>query len=184
MADTKLAGEKVLMVIPPTQFRDEEFFDPKKILESGGAMVTVASTSVRPCYGTRGGMVQSQVAIADVKAEEFDALVLCGGPSVPELFWNDKKLQELATAFSSAGKVLAAISLSTVVLAKAKLLAGKQATVYFLPQAILELKNGGATYSSDTLIVQDKLILAEGPPESIRFGQAIATALAGGSAPV
>jgi protease I len=80
---------------------------------------------------------------------------------------------------SAAGKVLAAISLATVVLAKAKLLAGKQATVYFLPQAIQELKNGGATYVMEPLVVQEKLILAEGPTESVRFGQAISAALAG-----
>jgi protease I len=178
MAETKLAGKKVLMVIPHTQFRDEEFFEPKKILEAEGAAVTVASTSVRTCHGTKGGTVQSQVAIADAKAEDFDALVICGGPSTPDFLWTDKKLPELAVAMSGAGKVVAAISLATVVLAKAKLLAGKKATVYFLPQAIQELKNGGATYVSESLIVQDKLILAEGPTESAQFGQAISTALA------
>jgi protease I len=179
MADTRLAGRKVLMVIPPTQFRDEEFFEPRKIIETAGGTVVVASSSVRPCYGTKGAMVQSQVAITDAKAEEFDAIVICGGPSVPDLFWNDKKLQELAAAMSAAGKLVAAISLSTVVLAKARLLAGRQATVYFLPQAIEELKTGGATYVTEPLIVQDKLILAEGPQESSKFGHAIATALGG-----
>jgi protease I len=179
MAETKLAGKKVLMVIPPTQFRDEEFFEPRKILETAGAAVTVASNAVRTCYGAKGGSVQSQLTVADAKAEDFDGLVLCGGTSVPGFFWNDKKLQELATAMSTGGKVVAAISLSTVVLAKAKLLAGRKATVYFLPQAIQELKTGGATYVSEPLIVQDKLILAEGPPESRSFGEAIASALAG-----
>ena len=47
MADTKLAGKKVLMVIPHTQFRDEEFFEPKAILEDSGATVQVASSSAR-----------------------------------------------------------------------------------------------------------------------------------------
>ena len=46
-------------------------------------------------------------------------------------------------------------------------------------QAIQELKTGGATYVMDPLIVQEKLILAEGPTESARFGQAISAALAG-----
>jgi protease I len=179
MAKGKLAGKRVLVAIPHTQFRDEEFFEPKKILESEGGTVTVASTAVRMCHGTQGGSVQSTVTIADSKAEDFDALVICGGPSVPDLFWNDKKLAELAVAFSAAGKVVAAISLSTVVLAKAKLLAGKRATVYFLPQAIQELKTAGATYVTDPLIVQEKLILAEGPTESAKFGQAISAALAG-----
>ena len=179
MSDAKLNGKKVLMAIPHTQFRDEEFFEPKKILEGEGATVTVASSTARMCHGTQGGSVHSTVSIADSRSEDFDALVICGGPSVPDLFWNDKKLGELAAAMAAAGKVVAAISLSTVVLAKAKLLAGKQATVYFLPQAIQELKTAGATYVTDPLVVQEKLILAEGPKESVRFGQAISAALAG-----
>ena len=179
MADAKLTGKKVLMAIPHTQFRDEEFFEPRKILESEGATVAVASSAVRMCHGTQGGSVQASVTIADSKSEDYDALVICGGPSAPDLFWNDKKLAELAAAMAAADKVVAAISLSTVVLAKAKLLEGKKATVYFLPQAIQELKTAGATYVMDPLVVQEKLILAEGPTESARFGQAISAALAG-----
>jgi len=175
----KLDGKTVLIVIPHTQFRDEEFFEPKKILEDEGAKVVVASTSVRICRGMKGGTTQSDVAIADAKADDYAAIVLCGGTSVPDFFWNDKKLQELVAAMSAAGKLVAAICLSTVVLAKAKLLAGQEATVYFLPQAIEELKNAGATYVKETLVVHNNIILAEGPPDSQRFGQAIRTALAG-----
>ena len=175
----KLDGKKVLMVIPHTQFRDEEFFEPKKILEDEGAQVVVASTTVRVCRGMKGGVAQAEIAIADAKADDYAAIVLCGGSSVPEFFWNDKKLQELVTAMSAAGKLLAAICLSTVVLAKAKLLAGREATVYFLPEAIEELKSAGATYVKETLLIHDNIILAEGPPDSQRFGQAIGTALAG-----
>ena len=67
MADTKLNGKKVLMVIPHTQFRDEEFFEPKAILEDGGAAVRVASTSARTCYGMKGGVVNADLSIADAK---------------------------------------------------------------------------------------------------------------------
>ena len=175
----KLDGKKVLMVIPHTQFRDEEFFEPKKILEDEGATVVVASTSVRACRGMKGGVAQAEITIADAKAEDFAAVVLCGGTSVPEFFWKDKKLQELVTAMAAANKVVAAICLATVVLAKAKLLTGREATVYYLPEAIEELKAGGAKYVQETLLIHDNLILAEGPPDSQRFGQAIRTALAG-----
>ena len=174
----KLDGKKVLMVIPHTQFRDEEFFEPKKILEDEGAKVVVASTSVRTCRGMKGGTVQSDLAIADAKAEEYAGLVLCGGSSVPDIFWNDKKLQELAVAMATAGKVIGAICLSTVVLAKAKLLADREATVYFLPEALEELKAAGAKYVPETLLIHNNIILAEGPPDSQRFGQAIRSALA------
>src|SRR5436190_16165221 len=174
----KLDGKTVLIVIPHTQFRDEEFFEPKKILEDEGAKMVVASTSVRICRGMKGGTAQSDIAIADAKADDYAGIVLCGGTSVPDFFWNDKKLQELVAAMSAAGKLVAAICLSTVVLAKAKLLAGQEATVYFLPQAIEELKNAGAKYVKKTLIIHNNIILAEGPPDSQRFGQAIRSALA------
>src|SRR6516165_1409794 len=175
----KLEGKKVLIVIPHTQFRDEEFFEPKKILDDEGAKVVVASTTVRACRGIRGGVVQSELAIADAKADDYSAVVVCGGSSVPDFFWNDKKLQELVAAMAAAGKVVAAICLSTVVLAKAKLLAGREATVYFLPQAIEELKTAGAKYVQETLLIHNNIILAEGPPDSQRFGQAIRAALVG-----
>ena len=174
----KLDGKKVLMVIPYTQFRDEEFFEPKKILEDEGAKVVIASTVARVCRGMRGGSVQADIAIADAKVDDYAALVICGGSSVPDFFWNDKKLQEFATAMSGAGKIVAAICLSTVVLAKSKLLADREATVYFLPQAIQELKDAGAKYVKQTLIIHNNIILAEGPPDSQRFGQAIRSALA------
>src|SRR5262245_21632055 len=175
----KLDGKKVLMVIPYTQFRDEELFEPKKILEDEGAKVVIASTAARACRGMKGGSIQAAIAIADAKPDDYSACVLCGGSSVPDFFWNDKKLQEFVTAMSGAGKVVAAICLSTVVLAKAKLLIGREATVYFLPQAIQELKDAGAKYVKETLLIHNNIILAEGPPDSQRFGQAIRTALAG-----
>ena len=177
MAEGRLNGKTVLMVIPHTQFRDEEFFEPKKLLESDGARVVIASTTVRTCYSVKGESVASQITIADAKADDYHALVLCGGTSVPDFLWNDKKLHELAVAMSTAGKVIAAICLSTVILAKAKLLADRLATVYFLPQAIQELKTAGAKYVKEPLVVDKNLILAEGPLESTRFGQAICAAL-------
>ena len=173
----KLDGKKVLIVVPRTQFRDEEFFEPKKILENDGATVVVASAAAGTCHGMKGGVAQAQVALTDVKTDEYAAIVLCGGSSVPEFFWNDKKLIEVVTAMAAAKKVVAAICLSTVVLAKAKLLAGREATVYFLPKALEELKAGGAKYVQETLIIHENIILAEGPPDSQRFGQAIRSAL-------
>jgi protease I len=166
-------------VVPHTQFRDEEFFEPKKILEEEGAKVVVASTTVRTCRGIKGGVAQAEVAIADAKADDYAGIVLCGGSSVPEFLWNDKKLHELVAAMATAGKVVAAICLSTVVLAKAELLAGREATVYWLPQAIEELKTAGAKYVQETLVIHNNIILAEGPPDAQRFGQAIRAALAG-----
>src|SRR5438552_16173271 len=122
----KLDGKKVLMVIPHTQFRDEEFFEPKKVLEDEGAAVVVASTTVRMCRGMKGGTAQADIAIADAKADDYAAIVLCGGSSVAEVFWKDKKRQELTTAMSAAGKVVPAVCLATGVHAKSNAPTGRQ----------------------------------------------------------
>jgi protease I len=174
----KLEGKTVLLIVPPTQFREEEVFEPKRILEKEGADVVVASTIARICRGTRGGVIDATVAIEGATAESFDAVVLAGGLSVPDYFWKDTKLVEFVAAMSEAGKLVAAISLSTVVLAKAKLLEGREATVYYLPEALEELKNGGAAYVEKKLIVDGNLVMAEGPGAVGSFTDAIVTALA------
>lgn len=179
MAEKQLTGKKVLIVVPRTQFREEEVFEPQRILERDGAEVVIASTAEGTCRGMRDGMIEARVALGDVQAADYDALVIAGGSSVPEFFWKDKKLAELAASMAEADKVVAAISLSTVVLAKAKILEGKNATVYFLPEALEELKSNGAVYVKDKVVVEGKVITAEGPKEARGFGNAIAGALAG-----
>ena len=139
--------------------------------------MVVASTAVRTCHGMSGGTVQSEITTADAKADDYQALVICGGTSVPDFLWTDKKLVELAAAMGAAGKVVAAISLSSVVLAKAKLLTGREATVYFLPKAIEELRTGGANYVKRPMVADKNIITAEGPGQSSQFAQAVSAAL-------
>ena len=179
MADKQLDGKKVLLIVPQTQFREEEVFEPKRILEREGAQVVVGSTEVRTCRGMRDGLIESEVAVAELNVEDYDAVVLAGGTSVPDFFWKDKKLQELVSTMSEAGKLVAAISLSTVVLAKANLLEGREATVYYLPEAIEELEKSGARYVDKKLVVDGNLIMAEGPATVGSFSNAIVSALSG-----
>jgi protease I len=167
------------MVVPRTQFREEEVFEPQRILEKEGAEVVVASTASGTCRGMREGIIEATIALADAGSADYDALVIAGGASVPELFWKDKKLAELAAAMAAENKVVAAISLSTVVLARAKILEGRNATVYHLPEALEELKSNGAIYVKDKVVVEGKVITAEGPGEARGFSNAIVGALAG-----
>ena len=75
MADTKLEGRKVLLIVPQTQFREEEVFEPKRILEKQGAQVVIASGEARICRGIREGTIEAEVAIADVLERELGAPV-------------------------------------------------------------------------------------------------------------
>ena len=52
-----LAGKKAVMVIAEKNFRDEEFLQPKEILEKAGVMVSVASSNIKSARGTLGAVV-------------------------------------------------------------------------------------------------------------------------------
>ena len=65
MADNRLDGKSVLLVVPQTQFREEEVFEPKRIFEKEGARVVVASSAVRTCRGMGEGAIESEVAIEE-----------------------------------------------------------------------------------------------------------------------
>ena len=64
-----IEGKKVLMVIAPDKFRDEELFKPKEIIEANGGTVTIASLKARPCTGMMGGTVTPDIEVIDVPVE-------------------------------------------------------------------------------------------------------------------
>ena len=173
----KIEGKKILLVVPQKQFRKEEVFGPMKLFEVEGARVTTASTELRTCRSITEESIDPDIMISDLNAEDYDAVVLASGTSVPGTFWKDETLITLVSTMAQAGKVVAAISLSTVVLAKAHLLEKQPATVYSLPEGIEALEEEGAIYTSERLVVRDNLIMAEGPTDAEAFAVAVVGAL-------
>lgn len=165
---------KVLFVIAPERFRDEELLEPKRLLEQRGAVVTVASTRSGAAVGMLGAEVAVAVTIQRADAAAFDALAIAGGAGSPMHLWDSEPLRALAQAFSAAGKPVGAICLSPPVLARAGLLAGKRATTFPADRAILELKRGGATYVQDAVVLDGTIVTASGPEAAAAFGETLA----------
>ena len=170
---------KLLYVIAPERFRDEELLEPRHALEQHGVAVTVASTRA----GTAVGMLCAKVAIdctvRQVDAAQYDALAIAGGAGSPAHLWDDVPLLALVRAFHRAGKPVAAICLSGAVLARSGVLQGRRATVYPVPRAVLELKKAGATYVEESVVVDGPVITASGPEAAAAFGAALITHLIG-----
>ena len=61
MAEKRLTGNKILMVIAPDQFRDEELLTPKEVLTQSGATVVVASTQTGEAKGMLGARVTPDI---------------------------------------------------------------------------------------------------------------------------
>jgi len=163
------------MVVPPERFRDEELFVTRDVFEQAGHSAVIASTRAGTCPGSRGGSVEA-VALQSAQAPGFDALVLVGGGGTRLLF-DDADLRELVRTAVREDKVVAAICLAPVVLARAGVLAGRRATV--AGTFATELEQYGATYTGPGVCIDGQVVTAHAPKASQAFGQAVVGLLAG-----
>ncbi|MBI4778496.1 DJ-1/PfpI family protein [Candidatus Desantisbacteria bacterium] len=169
-----MMGKKVLFVIASNNFRDEEFFEPKQVVETRGGVVTIASSSLNISKGVRGAAVKPDILLNKAKAADYDAIVFVGGAGSSE-YWNDPAAHQLAKETAALGKVVGAICIAPVTLANAGLLNGKKATVF--PSEIERLKAKGAVYTGAGVEIDGKIITGNGPQSATLFGEAIVAAL-------
>ncbi len=134
-----LSGKKILFILPPRRFRDEEYQTPRTFFDECGAQVTVASSSLVPAKGMLGAVVTPDVSLEDVKATDFDAILLVGGVG-SNAFWHNEAVHNLVKESTRAGKVVSPICLAPVTLANAGALKGKRATVYPSAESLLAQK--------------------------------------------
>ena len=169
-----LQGKKILMVIAPKNFRDEELSIPKQYFESIGATVRVASVSKNEATGMLGARVKPDLALSEVDIKKYDALVIVGGVGSKEYLWSNDELLTLVKEAYDNNKIVAAICLSPVVLARAGILKGKEATVFPSNDAVEELKKAGVKYVDKPVVISGKIITARDPKAAKEFAKAIA----------
>jgi len=120
--------DKVLMLIPKRNFRDEELFVPKEIIENSGYKIELVSSSKGSCFGLLGHKVEAAKSLDEVNILDYKAVVFIGGIGAKE-YWHDKDAISLAKDAFKDGIILAAICIAPVTLANAGVLEGKRATV-------------------------------------------------------
>ena len=175
-----ILDKRVLIVIAPLNFRDEELSEPINHLEKKGIGYDIVSTRTGLAVGVLGGKVLVEKTIQSIRKEDSDrysAILIVGGGGAPEYLWNHAPLLELVREFNRQGKVIAAICLSPVVLARAGVLKGKKATVWNDDRAIAGLTDGGAEFKPVPIIADGNIITANGPLASAGFGEKVVKAV-------
>jgi protease I len=168
----RVGGEnmpKVLFIIAQANFRDEELAKPKAILENAGYDVEVASITTSTAIGMLGARVKPDLAIKDAIINDYVLIVVVGGSGAPELA-NHPEVLNLLSQAKNNDKKIAAICLGPMALAKAGVLQGKQATVFKTSDSIAALKNGGAIFVDQSVVVDAGLVTANGPGAAAEFG--------------
>jgi protease I len=164
----------VLFVIAPRDFRDEELLEPLRALKAAGHAVSVASLQPGTCTGLGGARVDATLGLSEARPEDFDGVVFVGGPGARALF-DHPDAHRLARELFAAGKLVGAICIAPVILARAGLLRGKRATVFETEATVL--RDEGASVLSLGVVADGTLVTARGPREAKDFGKALVKAL-------
>lgn len=160
---------KILMIVAKQGFRDEEFDVPFNYFEEKDVNVDVASTESGQCTGKYGMMTFANLSFEDVDIDEYEAVIVVGGPGSRDLV-GDKLLEKILSYAYEKKKIIAAICYAPVILAKAGLLKGKKATVWNEDSAQENiLKSSGANYMDDTVIVDENIVTARDYKAALEF---------------
>jgi protease I len=169
----RLKGRHVLMVIAPSDFRDEELLQPKALFEAEGAVVEVASTTTDVARGMLGAEVKPDLALSAVDPHRYATIAVVGGSGAPTYLWDNHTLHALLRIARDEETPIGAICLSPAALARAGLLRGVRATVYGEPRAKHELERGGALYVEEHVVSDQGIVTAAGPRDARPFAEAL-----------
>lgn len=163
---------KILMIIARNNFRDEEFQIPYNYFISKKAEVEVASTEKGICKGVEGCEADADLSFEEVKTEEYNAIVLIGGPGSKDLDEN-QELERILIEAKENNILLAAICRAPIILAKAGVIDKQKATVFPSEENIAKLKEYDVNYQESSVVEDVNLITADGPEAAEHFAVAI-----------
>jgi protease I len=171
---------KRILILATDGFEQSELIEPKKTLEAAGFETVVASPKQGSIKGWNhddwGESVTVDAALADVEAEDFDALLLPGGQINPDKLRLEAKAIDLVEAFDDAGKPIAAICHGPWLLVEADIVGGRTVTGW--PSIRTDLENAGGDVVDQEVVVDGNLITSRKPDDIPAFSKALIDALA------
>ena len=132
------------VIITGPGFQDEEVIYPYYRLQEAEMTVDVATKDGQVVYGKYGVPARATMKTADLKASDFDLVILPGGFEAPDRVRLDQSVLEFIRGMDSAKKVIAAICHGPWILISARIVKGRRMTSF---ESIAEdVRNAGAEY--------------------------------------
>lgn len=167
-----MAEKKVLIVVPPSGFNDEQYEICRRSWEGKGYKISVASLERGVARGKAGTPALVDITLKDVKYYDYDAIVFLGGEGSRILF-DDENARKLAK--DAKYKVLAASDTATILLALAGAIEDKKVTGP--PESAGWLIKGKGKYTGQPIQVDEKLITIQDPSLSEQMALEVIAAL-------
>jgi protease I len=170
----KLEGKRIA-ILAENMYQEMELWVPYYRLREEGAEVKVVGAGGATSYASKHGYpVNVDVQADQVKAVEFDAVVVPGGYA-PDMMRRHPAMVQLVREAAQQGKVVAAICHAGWMLVSAGILEGRQATSFFSIKD--DLVAAGADWKDAEVVVDGNLITSRRPDDLPAFCRAIVGAL-------
>ena len=168
----ELQGKRVAAIVA-NGFEQSELLEPKDALEAAGARVDVIapeSGEVRGWDHTQWGEeVPVDRTLNQAQPDEYDALLLPGGVMNPDRLRTNLKAVEFVRQMFNDGKPVAAICHGPWTLVEADVVKGFRMTSY--PSIKTDLKNAGATWVDEEVVVDRGLVTSRKPDDIPAFNR-------------
>ena len=160
------------LVLLADGFEEIEAVTIVDVLRRGEVAVTTASLAGKHVKGSHAIVVEADALLNAVSVDDFDALVLPGGPASKTLR-EDPQAQAVIKKAAAAGKLVAAVCAAPTALEAAGLLKGKRATSY--PGNPLP----SAQFVEYRVVEDGNIVTSRGPGTTMAFALKLVERLSG-----
>ncbi|GAB2552876.1 type 1 glutamine amidotransferase domain-containing protein [Leucobacter ruminantium] len=174
---THLNGKRVA-ILATNGFEDSELSEPLSAVREHGAEAEVVSTNTGTIRGENGHEAVVARATSDARASDYDALVLPGGVGNGDRIRMDEHAVAFVRGFFEQHKPVGAICHGGWILADADVLRGRTVTSY--PSLRTDLRNAGATWVDEEVVVDQGLVTSRTPDDLPAFNAKLVEEIAEG----
>ena len=170
MAD-KLQGKRIAFLVAPEGVEQVELTEPWKAVEGEGGKPELVSTESGEVQAfnhlDKANTFQVDRTVSEADASEYDALVLPGGVANPDFLRMDKDAVDFTRSFFEQAKPVAVICHGPWTLVEADVVKGRKITSW--PSVQTDLRNAGATWVDEEVVVDQGLVSSRKPDDLPAF---------------
>jgi len=154
------------LIVTADHFEDSELHVPCDRLRAEGILVVIASVRKGKITGKHGYETEATKTLKEIDPDAYDILILPGGKA-PSRVRKIKPAIEIVKSFFDKNKPVAAICHGPQILVSAGILNRRRATCY--PAIAQEIKDAGAIYEDQEVVVDGNLITSRQPSDLPAF---------------
>ena len=170
---------KVAFLVATGGIEQVELTGPWQAVEQSGAPPVLISTQAGTVQAynhlDKGGVFDVDLTVSSAEVADYAALVLPGGVANPDALRTDSDAVAFVRQFVQSGKPVAAICHAAWTLVEADVVRGRTVTSW--PSLQTDLRNAGAIWQDQEVVVDDNLITSRNPDDIPAFNRELTAAL-------